>query len=107
MYSYRQIESSLTHSNYIRKNIEYADAINQIMDSAEQVGLIKEAKVFCASREIWKAYDELRTGICSDFHFKYGKFETLWLIASGLKSEKWKTMLKAFIIYSSNIFAIK
>lgn len=106
LYSYRQVPLSLTHTNYMKKNMEYADSVAQIIASAERAELLREAKVFNASREIWKAYDELKNGKYRSFYFKYGKIKTLWFIFSGLKSEKWRTVLKATIIYISRAFRL-
>ena len=99
LYYYRQISSSLTHINYGFKDLEYDDSVNHIGILAERYGLINEVCIFKASRYVWSRYAELDNDereniiILSDF------LKLIWYILSGLKSEKFKTLVKATLIY--------
>lgn len=100
LYFYRQVKNSLTHSDYDRKNIEYDNSVQHIINSAKKIGILKEIAIYKISREIWSLYEQYKIGK-RDLTLSGNIINVLWTLFIGLRAEKYKTMLKAFIIYIS------
>lgn len=100
LYFYRQVSSSLTHADYVLKYQEYRDSLQQIMNCAESMGLFKAAEVFDISRTIWSDYNSLKNGMkIDDITLKYSFKHVFQKLIFNLKSEKLKTVAKAFFLY--------
>lgn len=97
LYFYRQIDSSLSHQDYILKRAEYMDSIRHIVESASNIGLKKQAEIFVASRNVYSLYDALKNNRIEDYEFRQ-IVRDIFLILQGFKSEKAKMIVKALLI---------
>ena len=102
-YFYKQINTSLTHKDYLNKKYEYNDSINRIIRLAINNGLIRETDVFIASRFVWRVYNEIKNGNSIEEKMPYRLFRMVYLIMTGLKSEKYKTFVKLIYVYFVSI----
>lgn len=109
-YYYRQVDASLTHIQYNKKNVEYRDSIQHIMKTAKSIGLTNEAYTFYISRSVWQKYNELKIKgyIKEKSNCGFGIFFKHQLnLLFHLKSEKCKTIAKALLLFVNREYSIE
>lgn len=97
-YSYRQIKSSLSHSDYNKRLQDFNDSVSRIKEISETNGLRRESDIYESFLNVLDNWRKYKSGEFKDIIWVKGKYRAFINILAGYRTEKLKWLLKIILI---------